>query len=189
VHLRLGSRNNQVRTLEQRLKTFDHYSGPIDGIFGGSVENGVKQSQKQHGFEPDGIVGPETWSALFAGTPQPASAWEQRPLAERCLAFAGAFETTSAISECFAGLTGDFDGEGIGLGLLQWNIGEGTLQPLFSQMLQNHPEVLTGIFQENLSSFCACCRFHDSSSLPGGLRSKAPIKPTSSSPGGASCQG
>jgi hypothetical protein len=153
VDLRLGSRNDQVRTLEEKLKTLDLYSGPIDGMFGGGVESGVKQYQKLHGLEPDGIVGPETWSALFPGAPQPASALEQRPLAERCLALTGAFETSSGFPECFAGLAGDFDGEGISFGVLQWNIGEGTLQPLFSQMLQNHPEVMTRIFQEKLSSF------------------------------------
>lgn len=153
MDLCLGSRNDQVRALEQRLKTLDLYSGPIDGIFGGSVESGVKQYQKQHGLEPDGNVGPETWSALFPGTSQPVSALEQCPLAERCLALSGAFETTSGFPECFAGLTGNFDGEGISFGVLQWNIGQGTLQPLFSQMLQNHPEVMTDIFQENLPSF------------------------------------
>jgi hypothetical protein len=153
VDLRLGSRNDQVRTLEEKLKTLDFYSGPIDGMFGGGVESGVKQYQKLHGLEPDGIVGPETWSALFPRTPQPASALEQRPLAERCLALTGAFETSSGFPECFAGLAGDFDGEGISFGVLQWNIGQGTLQPLFSQMLQNQPEAMTRIFQENLSPF------------------------------------
>ncbi len=33
-------------------------------------------------------------------------------------------------------LAGDFDGQGISLGYLQWNIGQGTLQPLLKEMAQ-----------------------------------------------------
>lgn len=56
MDLCLGSRNDQVRALEQRLNTLDLYSGPMDGMFGGSVESGVKQYQKEHGLVPDGNV-------------------------------------------------------------------------------------------------------------------------------------
>jgi hypothetical protein len=153
VDLCLGSRNNYVRVLEQRLKALDLYSGPIDGIFGGGVESGLKEFQSTHNLQCDGIVGPETWSALFPGTPQPVCELLKCPLAERCLALTGAFETTAAFPDCFAGLAGDFDGEGISFGVLQWNIGQGTLQPLFAQMLQDQPHIMRRIFQDNLAQF------------------------------------
>lgn len=39
----------------------------------------------------------------------------------------GGFETSG---DPFAAVAGDFDGQGISLGVLQWNIGQGSLQPL-----------------------------------------------------------
>lgn len=186
MDLCLGSRNDQVRALEQRLNTLDLYSGPMDGMFGGSVESGVKQYQKEHGLVPDGNVARNMERSVSRHVAT-RSALERCPLAERCLALSGAFETTSGFPECFAGLTGDFDGEDISFGVLQWNIGQGTLQPMFSQMLQNHPEVMTDISRRIYRLFRTCCRLQDNSSLLGGLRSKAPTKPTSSSHGGATC--
>lgn len=38
-------------------------------------------------------------------------------------------------------LSGNFDGQGISYGLLQWNFGQGTLQPLLISMNTNHKEV------------------------------------------------
>ena len=43
------------------------------------------------------------------------------------LAVTAAFETAD---DPFAAVTGDFDGEGLSCGALQWNVGQGTLQPL-----------------------------------------------------------
>jgi hypothetical protein len=153
MDLCLGSCGGHVRALEQKLKALNLYSGPIDGIFGGGVESGVKRFQSTYGLPCDGIVGSETWSALYPNSPQPESELLQRPLAERCLALTGAFETSVGFPDCFTGLAGDFDGEGISFGVLQWNIGQGTLQPLFAQMLRDHPQIMTQIFQDNLAHF------------------------------------
>ena len=46
---------------------------------------------------------------------------------ETALAITGGFETAG---DPFAGLAGDFDGQGLSCGALQWNVGQGTLQPL-----------------------------------------------------------
>ena len=149
--LRLGSRSTDVRQLEQKLKELGLYSGPLDGIFGGGVESAVKEFQRSKGLTRDGIVGPETWSALFPGTPTPSSSLQGRPLAERCLALTGSFETSCGFPECFSGLAGNFDGEGISFGVLQWNLGQETLQPLLSEMLQAEPSTAAAIFQDHLS--------------------------------------
>ncbi|MBV8810652.1 MAG: peptidoglycan-binding protein [Acidobacteriaceae bacterium] len=153
MDLQLGSRNEDVRRLEHKLQTLGLYTGPADGVFGGGVESAVKQFQKSHGLQPDGIVGAETRTALFPDAVMPASTLQNRPLAERCLALTGSFETSSGFPECFSELAGDFDGEGISFGVLQWNLGQGTLQPLFLDMLEAYPQTIGEVFQDRLATF------------------------------------
>ena len=43
-------------------------------------------------------------------------------------------------------LSGDFDGMGISLGLLQWNIGAGSLQPLIREFITRAPDAVNAIF-------------------------------------------
>jgi hypothetical protein len=68
----------------------------------------------------------------------------------RCLALTGSFETTSAPPECFCGLTGDFDGQGISFGAIQWNFGQASLQPLLKRMITAHRAVAESVFHEYL---------------------------------------
>lgn len=56
--LRLGSRGQDVRTLQQALALH------VDGIFGPVTEEAVKFFQTQKSLVADGIVGPNTWAAL-----------------------------------------------------------------------------------------------------------------------------
>lgn len=46
---------------------------PADGVFGRQTEHAVKRFQRRCGLQVDGIVGPETWSALFGNVPFPSS--------------------------------------------------------------------------------------------------------------------
>jgi hypothetical protein len=76
------------------------------------------------------------------------------PLPGRCLALTGSFETGKLPPGCFCALTGDFDGQGLSFGALQWNIGQGSLQPLFQQMLEKHPALhsfVSGALSEQLA--------------------------------------
>lgn len=52
--------NPDVRLLQGRLGI------PADGQFGGGTDAAVRAFQKRKGLEQDGVVGPQTWSALFA---------------------------------------------------------------------------------------------------------------------------
>lgn len=70
----------------------------------------------------------------------------QQPLNWRCLALTGAFETNSLPPHCFGAVTGDFDGQGISFSALQWNLGQGTLQPLLQEMNSAHAEVMNHVF-------------------------------------------
>lgn len=56
---------------------------------------------------------------------------------EKCYRITGSFEGSGG----FANLTGNFDGEGISFGILQWNLGQGTLQPLLKEMQKNGPQI------------------------------------------------
>jgi hypothetical protein len=101
------------------------------------------------------MVGTGTWSELFNGADIPAPAVTTKPLDHQCLALTGGFETDHPPPDCFAGLSGDFDDQGISFGVLQWNIGQGTLQPLLAQMNQNHPDLLGQVFGPNYSALVA----------------------------------
>ncbi len=151
----LGSRGAEVLQIQQRLVVLQFYSGPPDGIFGGGTEAAVRMFQESEGMTPDGQVGSDTWAALFGGGQIPTPAVAAQGLDHRCLALTGAFETDQPPPDCFAGLSGDFDGQGISFGVAQWNIGQGSLQPLLVEMNQNHPDILGQIFGANYSTLVA----------------------------------
>jgi len=153
----LGSHGAEVERIQKRLKTLGLYSGPIDGAFGGGTQSSVKAFQKKAGLAVDGTVGPITWRALFRSA-IPSSGIAAKPLDYRCLALTGTFETGRGPPECFAGLSGDFDGQGLSFGALQWNFGQDTLQPLLNEMARNHTRTMRSIFQSNYDVLLAALR-------------------------------
>ena len=70
----------------------------------------------------------------------------QQPLNLRCVALTGTFETSFPPPGCFTTLTGDFDGQGLSYSALQWNLGQGTLQPLLDEMNTHHPDLMLRLF-------------------------------------------
>ena len=56
--LKLGSRGNEVKTLQEKLNL------KADGIFGPITEEAIKAFQRTNGLEVDGIVGANTLSKL-----------------------------------------------------------------------------------------------------------------------------
>lgn len=151
-----GSTGPDVGRLEVRLTELGLYTGNTDNVFGPGVQAAVRSFQKSKGLTADGVVGDQTWAALFPGdqtvTP-PVSPLAGAPLAHRCVALTGAFETSTGFPDCFAGLAGDFDGQGLSFGALQWNIGQGTLQPMLKEMLSTHEDVMATLFGDNLDGF------------------------------------
>ena len=141
-----GSYGPEVEQLQQRLKVLGTYNGPIDGDYGGGTEAAVKLFQRNAKLTIDGVVGPETWIELFPQTTMPAPAIISQSISNRCLALTGSFETSMPPPDCFAGLAGDFDGQGLSLGVCQWNLGQGSLQPLLIEMDQVHATLVTEVF-------------------------------------------
>jgi hypothetical protein len=73
-------------------------------------------------------------------------------LSTRCLSLTGAFETSRKPPQCFAAIAGNFDGQGMSFGALQWNLGQGTLQPMLQEMDSNHSDIIDAYFGINASS-------------------------------------
>jgi len=61
---RLGSRGEEVRKIQQRLKNWGYYSGSVDGIYGTQTQNAVKYFQRKNGLTADGIAGKNTLAAM-----------------------------------------------------------------------------------------------------------------------------
>ncbi|MBC8586333.1 spore cortex-lytic enzyme [Oscillospiraceae bacterium NSJ-64] len=59
-----GSRGNEVRQIQQRLKQWGYYSGSVDGIYGVQTKKAVIYFQKKNGLTADGIAGPATLRAM-----------------------------------------------------------------------------------------------------------------------------
>src|SRR5699024_9091495 len=141
---RQGSRGKEVKQIQRRLKKLGFYNGAVDGIYGPGTEGAVKEFQKEENLQVDGIVGSNPWEALFSKETL------KQTLANRCLALTGSFETGEPPPACFSGLAGNFDGQGISLGCLQWNVGQGTLQPLLKEMTEHHPRVMNRVFKDKI---------------------------------------
>lgn len=70
--LKKGSKGDEVKELQDRLKLSGFYIGAIDGVFGSETETAVKNFQKSAEIKVDGVVGPETYDLLLGpGCPEP----------------------------------------------------------------------------------------------------------------------
>jgi peptidoglycan hydrolase-like protein with peptidoglycan-binding domain len=63
--LRSGDRSDAVRLLQEHLRNAGHDPGPVDGIFGALTLRAVNGFQEREELTVDGVVGPQTWSALL----------------------------------------------------------------------------------------------------------------------------
>ncbi|WP_067936837.1 peptidoglycan-binding domain-containing protein [Alicyclobacillus kakegawensis] len=63
--LKMGSRGTYVKDVQERLNKLGYSCGKVDGVFGSHTLSAVKKFQKAHHLTADGIVGPQTWNALF----------------------------------------------------------------------------------------------------------------------------
>ena len=59
-----GSRGDEVRQIQTKLKKWGYYSGSVDGIYGSATLAAVKSFQKKNGLTVDGIAGTKTLQAM-----------------------------------------------------------------------------------------------------------------------------
>ena len=59
-----GSRGEEVRQIQTKLKRWGYYNGNVDGIFGSGTLEAVKWFQRKNGLQVDGIAGKKTLEAM-----------------------------------------------------------------------------------------------------------------------------
>ena len=59
-----GSRGQEVRTIQDKLKRWGYYTGNVDGIYGSQTVAAVKKFQQKNGLTVDGIAGTKTLTAM-----------------------------------------------------------------------------------------------------------------------------
>lgn len=163
--LQEGSEGDDVIALQMALNGLG-IEPPLkeDGHFGPLTEKAVMRFQELHGLEPDGIVGPKTRAAMMdpvvevsepepaaESTPEVPEIIEEAPAVkppevvlpqlpddklEIALQITGGFEGSG-----YGQVTGDFDRHGISLGMLQWNLGTGSLQEKILQPFLAHGSI------------------------------------------------
>lgn len=147
-----GAKGVDITRLEIALQELGLYDGKLDDTFGAGMEAAVQAYQQHRGLRVTGVVDEETHRRIVAETSPKAAAVRGQPEEYRSLALTAGFETSAGVPDCFAGLAGDFDGQGISFGVLQWNLGQGTLQPLLKKMLAQHPAVVQATFGDGFGA-------------------------------------
>ncbi len=61
---RYGSRGEEVKNIQTKLKRWGYYNGSIDGIYGSKTLEAVKYFQRKNGLTADGIAGTKTLEAM-----------------------------------------------------------------------------------------------------------------------------
>ena len=59
-----GSRGEEVRKIQTKLKNWGYYNGSVDGVYGWQTESAVRSFQKKNGLTVDGIAGTKTLNAM-----------------------------------------------------------------------------------------------------------------------------
>jgi len=79
-NLATGSRGSSVSQMQQILKQFGYYPGPIDGVFGPQTKEAIKTFQQDSGISNDGIFGPITQGKLIEWQANPLKAQINDPI-------------------------------------------------------------------------------------------------------------
>lgn len=71
--------SNRIKEIQKALKAAGFDPGPVDGIWGRKTIVALRDFQAKKGLEVDGVAGPKTLAALFAGTVVPAGTAARAP--------------------------------------------------------------------------------------------------------------
>ena len=64
---KIGSRGDEVRKIQTKLKSLGFFNGTVDGIYGTKTQSSVKRFQQSVGITADGVAGPKTLLYLGLG--------------------------------------------------------------------------------------------------------------------------
>ena len=65
---KIGSRGDEVRQIQSKLKSLGFFNGTVDGIYGAKTQSAVKRYQQSVGINADGVAGPKTLLYLGLGS-------------------------------------------------------------------------------------------------------------------------
>ncbi len=65
---KVGSRGDEVRRIQNKLKSLGFFNGTVDGIYGTKTQSAVKRYQRSVGITADGVAGPKTLLYLGLGS-------------------------------------------------------------------------------------------------------------------------
>ena len=68
-----GAERAALEGAQRRLKDLGLYEGKIDAIFGDDTKEAVQILQRRHGLRDDGVIGENTWGALYDSEASEAS--------------------------------------------------------------------------------------------------------------------
>ncbi len=68
-----GSRGDQVKQIQTKLKNWGYYKGGVDGIYGYNTYLSVKAFQRKNGLTADGVAGKATLAAIGISTSSSSS--------------------------------------------------------------------------------------------------------------------
>ena len=91
-----------VTRLQNLLAERGFNPGVVDGTFGDNTDSAVKQFQQANSLSVDGIVGPNTWKALCASSPNPPPPIPPPPVPP---------SPTPSAEVCGDGIDNDLDGQ------------------------------------------------------------------------------
>lgn len=63
-----GSKGDQVKQIQTKLKKWGYYNNGVDGIYGYNTYLSVKSFQTSNGFKADGVAGSQTLAAIGINT-------------------------------------------------------------------------------------------------------------------------
>lgn len=70
---KVGSRGDEVRRIQSKLKSLGYFNGTVDGIYGTKTQSAVKRYQRSVGITADGVAGPKTLLYLGLGSSSASS--------------------------------------------------------------------------------------------------------------------
>ena len=128
--LRIGDSGSDVEDLQRMLP---HFSGEVDGDFGSITERNVMAYQFSRGLEVDGIVGPQTWQALYDQMPPVAPP-------EGALTMEQAKDIAKIANDSWIS---DYDWEDRGLAPKGWTQGMAlAFAQSYKKLLNGHPAIM-----------------------------------------------